>query len=203
MELKKEQLRKLVKHYFNGHLQENQSMGFQLKLVKIYFTYKILKNPYLAHFLLFSYQEDDDSDNNFIVSNQRLLNQRYVDDLISIRQLQLQETTKNLFGQINLLDLLKVNQLLVEFDNTVERITGEILEFWENLVSSKETLQIFNQGIRISEQIKQVQKLLLEIQVNQSESETKIYLQMAQFFSQVVFKSYESIQMVDRARVAF
>lgn len=60
-------------------------MGFQLKLVKIYFTYKILKNPYLAHFLLFNFQDDDDSQQNFIVANQRLLNQRYIDDLISIR----------------------------------------------------------------------------------------------------------------------
>lgn len=70
MEEKKSQLRKLVKHYFNGHLVDDSNMGFQLKLVKIYFTYKILKNPYLAHFLLFSFQDDEDSDNNnFIVAN--------------------------------------------------------------------------------------------------------------------------------------
>ena len=44
-------------------------MSFQLKLVKIYFTYKILQNPYLAHFLLFSFQDDNDTDNNFIITN--------------------------------------------------------------------------------------------------------------------------------------
>lgn len=69
MEIKKEQLRKLVRHYFNTHLLDDSEVGFQLKLVKIYFTYKILKNPYLAHFLLFSYQEDDNGENNFIIAN--------------------------------------------------------------------------------------------------------------------------------------
>ena len=77
---------------------------------------------------------------------------------------------------MNLIDLLKVNQLLVEFDNTIERITGEILEFWENLVNSKESLHIFNQGLKISYQIQEMHQLLLEISENQSDSETKIYL---------------------------
>lgn len=89
LDAKKHQLRKLVKHYFNGHLQDRHEMAYQLKLVKIYFTFKILKNPYLAHFLLFNFQEDDDGDSNFLDCNQRLLNQRYVDELISQRQLQI------------------------------------------------------------------------------------------------------------------
>lgn len=52
--------------------------------------------------------------------------------------------------------LLKVNQLLVEFDTSMERISSEILDFWENLVNSRETIQIFTQGIKISDQLKQV-----------------------------------------------
>ncbi|TNV87759.1 hypothetical protein FGO68_gene17348 [Halteria grandinella] len=203
IEIKKDLLRKLVRHYFNSHLLDDQQMGFQLKLVKIYFTYKILKNHYLAHFLLFSYQEDEDSEgNNFIISNQRLLNQRYIDELISIRQLQEVETNRNLLGQVNLLGLLRVNQLLVEFDNQLERISNEILDFWENLVNSRETVQIFTQGIKISDYLKEVQTLLSEIQEKQSDSESKIYLQMAQFYGQVVFKSFESMQMLDKARIA-
>lgn len=53
-----------------------------------------------------------------------------------------------------MVDLLRVNQLLVEFDNSLERITSEILDFWENLLNSKETVQIFTQGLKISAQIK-------------------------------------------------
>lgn len=41
-----------------------------------------------------------------------------------------------------------------------------------------------------------------EIQDKQNDSESKIYLQMANFYQQVVFKSFESFQMLDKARIA-
>ncbi len=52
---KRKDLSKLVKHYFNFHLSLGIHSSFQLQLVKIYFTFKILKNSYLAHFLLFNF----------------------------------------------------------------------------------------------------------------------------------------------------
>lgn len=76
------------------------------------------------------------------------------------------------------------------------------MDFWENLVNSRETVQIFTQGIKISDYLKEVQTLLSEIQEKQKDSESKIYLQMAQFYGQVVFKSFESMQMLDKARIA-
>lgn len=47
----------------------------------------------------------------------------------------MEESNRSLLGQVNLLDLLRVNQLLVEFDTSLERISSEILDFWENLLN--------------------------------------------------------------------
>lgn len=43
--------------------------------------------------------------------------------------------------------ILKVNQLIVEFDNSLERATDEVHEFWENLVSQRDTTKLFTKGI--------------------------------------------------------
>lgn len=55
----------------------------------------------------------------------------------------MEENNRSLLGQVNLLDLLRVNQLIVEFDTSIERISMEIMDFWENLLNQKETVQIF------------------------------------------------------------
>ena len=73
IELKKEDLRKMVRHFFNCHLIDDQAMGFHLKLIKIFFTFKILKNAYFAHFLMFNFQDEQNKD-NLITINQKLLN---------------------------------------------------------------------------------------------------------------------------------
>jgi hypothetical protein len=58
-----------------------------MQLAKIYFTFKILKNAYLAHFLMFNFNEERKGDNFFSI-NEKLVNQRYIDELIKIRHLQ-------------------------------------------------------------------------------------------------------------------
>ena len=46
--------------------------------------------------------------------------------------------------------MLRVNQLLVEFDNSIESITDSILEFWEDLLNTRDTLTLFTKGINIA-----------------------------------------------------
>lgn len=71
---RKEGLKKLVDHYFKYHLSNPSEMNFQLKLIKIYYTFKIMNNPYLAHFLLFSLKDSEHRDIGFIDSNVHLIN---------------------------------------------------------------------------------------------------------------------------------
>ena len=46
--------------------------------------------------------------------------------------------------------MLRVNHLLVEFDNSIESITDSILEFWEDLLNTRDTLTLFTKGINIA-----------------------------------------------------
>ena len=46
--------------------------------------------------------------------------------------------------------MLRVNQLLVEFDNSIESITDCILEFWEDLLNTRDTITLFTKGINIA-----------------------------------------------------
>lgn len=99
--------------------------------------------------------------------------------------------------------MLRLNQLIVQFDNTIETISDQIHEFWDNLLNQREIKEIFAQGIHISDELNKLTKLLSDVESLQSDRETRIYLQMAQFYSQVVFKTNESYQMLDKARIAY
>ncbi len=66
-------MRKFIKHIFTKHLTNENSKDFRIKLLKIFFTYKILKNNYMAHFLLNEFQSTGSKD-NFIKKNYKLLN---------------------------------------------------------------------------------------------------------------------------------
>lgn len=46
--------------------------------------------------------------------------------------------------------MLRVNQLLVEFDNSIESISDSILEFWEDLLNTRDTVTLFTKGINIA-----------------------------------------------------
>lgn len=71
----KDGLKKLVHHFFSNHLSKEPDLSFQLKLIKAYYTFKILKNPYLAHFLLLDLRQNmEKKDFGFIETNVRLIN---------------------------------------------------------------------------------------------------------------------------------
>jgi hypothetical protein len=76
-------------------------------------------------------------------------------------------------------------------------------EFWENIVSQRDTTKLFIKGIQISKDLMRVQELISQISSQQSDNDSKVYLKMAQFYSQVVFKNNESLMMIDKARQAF
>lgn len=44
-----------------------------------------MNNPYLAHFLLFSLKESDYSEIGFIDANVHLVNQRFIEEIISLQ----------------------------------------------------------------------------------------------------------------------
>lgn len=60
--------------------------------VKVYFTVHVLKNPYLAQFLMFSLLDKGNDDGqedrymDFITVNQKLISKKYLDELIKQRQ---------------------------------------------------------------------------------------------------------------------
>ena len=195
LDTKKQDLKQMVKHFFTFHLQVDEQSQFRMQLVKIFFTFKILKNAYLAHFLLFNFGEKED---NMVGGNVRRVNQRYIDELIRVRHSQ--EATSML--QVDLQTMLDVNQLLAEFDSKMESVSEEILDFWQNLLNTKETVLLFQQGLRISRAVTSLQELLEELEGKQSNKESKIYLQMASFYKQVIFKSTEYQLMLEKATQA-
>lgn len=90
MQKKAPHLIKLVSHYFNYHLSEEQQMSdfFTVRFLKIYFIFTVMKNTYLANFELYGKKIDDvlgderssfKKREGFIEINQRLLYQRYLD----------------------------------------------------------------------------------------------------------------------------
>ncbi len=98
--------------------------------------------------------------------------------------------------------MLDVNQLLAQFDSRIENVTDEILDFWTNLLNVRETRQLFQKGIKVSQKIVDLQKLLQEIELKQSKKESKIYIQMAGFYKMVLFKTNEYLLMMEKATQA-
>ena len=61
------------------------SKDFRLKMLKIYFTFKVARNMYLAHFLLYEFMQNAKKE-GFMKRNQILLNQIYMDDILTDKE---------------------------------------------------------------------------------------------------------------------
>ena len=75
--------------------------------------------------------------------------------------------------------MLEMNQLLLEFDTALQKTTEEIRDFWHSVSSQREISGLFGRGIRISEELQRVQKLVSSIERQENQKESKVYLQMA------------------------
>ena len=75
--------------------------------------------------------------------------------------------------------MLEMNQLLLEFDTALQKTTEEIREFWHSVTTQRDTRGLFERGIKISEELQQVQKLVRRIEKQENQKESKVYLQMA------------------------
>jgi hypothetical protein len=80
---------------------------------------------------------------------------------------------------MDLRKMLEMNQLLLEFDTALQKTTEEIREFWHSVSTQRETSGLFGRGIRISEELQRVQKLVSSIERQENQKESKVYLQMA------------------------
>jgi hypothetical protein len=80
---------------------------------------------------------------------------------------------------MDLRKMLEMNQLLLEFDTALQKTTEEIREFWYSVSTQRETSGLFGRGIRISEELQRVQKLVTSIERQENQKESKMYLQMA------------------------
>jgi len=71
----------------------------------------VLKNPHLAHFLLFDFKMQSRKE-GILARNYILLNQRYIDEVMIGKP----KEVENDF-QVDLQNLLEVNQLMSKFDD--------------------------------------------------------------------------------------
>ena len=75
--------------------------------------------------------------------------------------------------------MLQMNQLLLEFDTALQKTTEDIREFWQSVSTHWDTSGLFGRGIKISEELQRVQKLVSSIEKQENQKESKVYLQMA------------------------
>jgi hypothetical protein len=67
-------------------------------------------------------------------------------------------------GLLDLRKMLEMNQLLLEFDTALQKTTDDIREFWQSVSTQRDTSALFGRGIKISEELQRVQKLVISIE---------------------------------------
>jgi hypothetical protein len=87
----------------------------------------------------------------------------YLEELISMHTQSDENDSKMMKGKLDLQNILKVNQLKVEFDTSLEKTTEEVYDFWSCLMYQKDTDKLFTKGIAISKSITKVQALIEDI----------------------------------------
>jgi len=58
----------------------------------------------------------------------------YLEELISMHTKSDENDSRMMKGKLDLQNILKVNQLIVEFDNSLEKTTEEVYDFWSCLM---------------------------------------------------------------------
>ena len=69
-----------------------------------------------------------------------------------------------MINNLDLKHMLEVNQLMVDFDNLIESLTDMIHDFWENLLNNRESKEIYEKGMSISDKLKDMQNILANIE---------------------------------------
>eukprot|EP00347_Sterkiella_histriomuscorum_P020578 403337267 len=190
----------LIKHFFKYHLITEKVRDFQIDILRIYFTIKIFKNNFLAHFLLFNFINNVHQQDNLITRNMKILHQKFFESILTVKT---QQQEDSLLKQIDLQKMLDLNQLYAGFEQQLDRVSDSIYRFWNNLIHEKETTNIYQKGIQISEGIKNIYKLYQEIELKQGDrKEIKIFIMMGAFYKLVVFKNEEHILEMQKSRHA-
>ncbi|CDW74974.1 pas pac sensor signal transduction histidine kinase [Stylonychia lemnae] len=188
------EIKRMIKHFFKHHLVSEKTQDFRVHLLKIYFTIKILRNQYLAHFLMFEFIQKS-SKNSIMVKNQKLLHQKLFEDMIVNKN-----NTEQLI-KIDLENMLDLNQLFAQFEFILESLAENILKFWLNLSNEKDAMMIYDKGVQISADLNQLQRVHAEIESKQGEKkEIKINILMSAFYKYVVFKNNEYIQEMQKSQ---
>lgn len=128
---------------------------------------------------------------------QRLINQKYLDEIIKDPKQEEEQQVSTLLA-----NLLEVNQLMVKFDEQIEALGGKILEFWSNLVNTKNTQSLFEKGIQITKELESLNSTYQEIDQKPAVKESKLYLQMAVFNKAVLFKESEYLREMMKSKAA-
>jgi hypothetical protein len=105
--------------------------------------------------------------------------------------------------KLDLLQMLKVNQLMNSFEKQVEDLTDDISEFWHDLYQEREKSNLYQNGLKITKAIDEVRDLYYDIEKNMKDRvDSKLYLIMSAFYKFVIFKGKESYDEIIKIKLA-
>eukprot|EP00347_Sterkiella_histriomuscorum_P020345 403338165 len=195
---KQKSTKSMIKHFFKHHLIQDTVKDYKIHILRIYFTLKILKNNMLAHFLLFNFVQST-RNMSIIKRNQILIHQKFFENKLN------EHNQKNqVLNQINLQNMLELNQLVSKFERKLEVLSLGIQKFWKTLIQEKQSFEIFQKGLKISQSLNSLSDLYDIIQEKQGENrEIKVYILMSGFYKYVVFKPSECMQEIQKSRQVY
>eukprot|EP00347_Sterkiella_histriomuscorum_P008271 403345719 len=208
-EIEKE-IKKFIKHLFKYHINRNQkdaqtlnNIGkgstfddhrrqYKNKLLIVFYTLCIMDNIHLAYFQLIELVQS--LRDSFFDKNRVYINQLYFESIMIQKDQQLQlNSNQAKVSHLNLMQMVKINQLYSELQLKLEFTTEQIQNFWQNLYTERNSVNLYIDGCNISREIddiKRIYDLILNNAVDKSEC--KLYLLMASFFKFVLFKNKEA-----------
>ena len=128
-----------LKHMFKYHYDEDSHLSkYELKLLKCYYILQIQRNSNLTSFILIDMMMEKEDGmqkrKNFIEENIKQLHQYHFQNIIVTEFRQ-----DNSVLKIDLEKMLKANQLMSNFDVSIDDVTEEIFTFWKYLITDKQS----------------------------------------------------------------
>eukprot|EP00347_Sterkiella_histriomuscorum_P000115 403377120 len=91
-----------------------------------------------------------------------------------------------------------------KFERKLEILSLGIQKFWKTLIQEKQSFEIFQKGLKISQSLNSLSDLYDIIQEKQGENrEIKVYILMSGFYKYVVFKPSECMQEIQKSRQVY
>ncbi|CDW74452.1 UNKNOWN [Stylonychia lemnae] len=201
-------INRYVKHFFKHHIigkgDNILKKNLYIQILIVYYSFIIKRNMHLAYFQMMeiSAQLKD----NFFLKNRILINKLYFEKLM--REKEQSNSINSVVGKtvnhIDLFQMVKLNQLYSKLSLRFEITSDALLQFWQNLYSSRNQVNLYLEGEVITNEIDEIKNIYDEIkELAQDKNDFKLYLLMASFFKFILFKNKEAYDELVLYKLAY